>query len=267
MREPFVIVRGAGDIATGTIYCLYKCAFKVLALESKKPTAIRRLAAFCEAIYDGESTVEGVTAYRADGISDAERIMSEGGLPVMADEQAESIDMLKPDVVVDAMIAKRNLGTFKEMAPLTIGLGPGFTAGRDVHAAVETMRGHNLGRIIYDGSPMPNTGVPGVIAGFSSERVIHSPTEGQIKNISKIADIVTKGQEIAKIGNTAVYASIDGVLRGIIRDGYNVKKGMKIADIDPRIEQVNNCTTISDKARCIAGSVLEIIIERRELWE
>ena len=267
MREPFVIVRGAGDIATGTIYCLYKCGFKVLALESKKPTAIRRLAAFCEAIYDGESTVEGVTAYRADGISDAERIMSEGGLPVMADEQAESIDMLKPDVVVDAMIAKRNLGTFKEMAPLTIGLGPGFTAGRDVHAAVETMRGHKLGRIIYDGSPMPNTGVPGVIAGFSSERVIHSPAEGQIKNISKIADIVTKGQEIAKIGNTAVYASIDGVLRGIIRDGYNVKKGMKIADIDPRIEQVNNCTTISDKARCIAGSVLEIIIERRELWE
>lgn len=267
MREPFVIVRGAGDIATGTIYCLYKCRFKVLALESKKPTAIRRLAAFCEAIYDGESTVEGVTAYRADSISDAERIMSDGGLPVMADEQAESIDMLKPDVVVDAMIAKRNLGTFKEMAPLTIGLGPGFTAGRDVHAAVETMRGHKLGRIIYDGSPMPNTGVPGVIAGFSSERVIHSPAEGQIKNISKIADIVTKGQEIAKIGNTAVYASIDGVLRGIIRDGYNVKKGMKIADIDPRIEQVNNCTTISDKARCIAGSVLEIIIERRELWE
>ena len=267
MREPFVIVRGAGDIARGTTYCLYKCGFKVLALESKKPTAIRRLAAFCEAIYDGESTVEGVTAYRADSISDAERIMSDGGLPVMADEQAESIDMLKPDVVVDAMIAKRNLGTFKEMAPLTIGLGPGFTAGRDVHAAVETMRGHKLGRIIYDGSPMPNTGVPGVIAGFSSERVIHSPAEGQIKNISKIADIVTKGQEIAKIGNTAVYASIDGVLRGIIRDGYNVKKGMKIADIDPRIEQVNNCTTISDKARCIAGSVLEIIIERRELWE
>lgn len=267
MTEPFVIVRGAGDLATGVIHCLYKCGFKVLALESERPSAIRRLAAFCEAVYDGESTVEGVTAYRADSIDAAKALIDEGKLAILCDESADAIKALKPDIVVDAIIAKRNLGTNKGMAKLTIALGPGFTAGKDVDAVVETMRGHNLGRIIYEGAAMPNTGVPGVIAGVAKGRVIHAPATGTIENIAKIGDIVKKGAVLAKIGETEVLASIDGVLRGIIRDGYAVKEGLKIADIDPRAEQRSNCTTISDKARSLGGSVLQIIMEQRKKWE
>ena len=167
---------------------------------------------------------------------------------------------LRPDALIDAILAKRNLGTIREMAPLTVALGPGFEAGKDVDFVIETQRGHNLARIISAGPAAPNTGVPGVIAGYGKERVIHSPAAGTMHNCSKIGDIVQKDQIIAMVDETPVKASLTGVLRGILRDSYKVPEGMKIADIDPRREQKKNCNTISDKARCIAGSVVEILL-------
>jgi xanthine dehydrogenase accessory factor len=170
----------------------------------------------------------------------------------------------EPLAVVDAIIAKKNIGMHKDMAPITVALGPGFEAGRDVHAVVETMRGHNLGKVLYSGAAMANTGVPGVIKGYGRERVIHSPAQGVLKNVKHITDTVKTGEVIAVIENengvTEVKATLDGILRGLIRDGYPVTKGFKIADIDPRAEEYENCFTISDKARCIAGGVLEAIM-------
>ncbi len=256
----FVIVRGGGDLATGTIYKLVQSGFKVLVLEIASPSAIRRNVAFSEAIYEGRQTVEDMTCIRADSLEEAEKIMEEGHPAIMIDPECMSINFLKPDVVVDAIIAKKNYGTSKAMAPITIALGPGFEAGKDVDAVIETMRGHRLGRILYTGSAIPNTGIPGAIAGRTSERVIHSEHDGVIKNIAHIKDIVSIGQTIATIDDHEVTAAIDGILRGLIREGYEVTKGFKIADIDPRISELENCDTISDKARCIAGGVLEAIM-------
>ena len=180
---------------------------------------------------------------------------------------AELSDKGRVSALVDAILAKRNLGTSRDMAPLTIGLGPGFSAGEDVDYVVETMRGHDLARIITNGPAIPNTGVPGMVGGVSKERVIHSPGAGRIHNIAHIADLVEKGQILAYVGETPVEASITGVLRGIIKEGYNVPLGMKIADIDPRKDEKKNCFTISDKARCIAGSVVEILLSEGVLPE
>ena len=200
-----------------------------------------------------------------------EAVLEAGEVPLLIDPTGESIALLKPDVVVDAIIAKKNLGTTINMAPLVIGVGPGFTAGKDVHLVIESMRGHNLARIITDGMAQPNTGVPGNIAGFTSERVIHAPAAGYIYDVRKIGDIVQKGDEIARIypdkGSydnalseyVPVNATITGIIRGLIREGYYFKEGFKIADIDPRESELTNCFTISDKARSIAGSVLEAV--------
>ena len=198
-------------------------------------------------------------------------MLEAGEVPLLIDPKGESIALLKPDVVVDAIIAKKNLGTTIDMAPLVIGVGPGFTAGQDVHLVIESMRGHNLARIITDGMAQPNTGVPGNIAGFTSERVIHAPAAGYIHDVRKIGDIVQKGDEIARIypdkesydnalsEYVPVNATITGIIRGLIREGYYFKEGFKIADIDPRESELSNCFTISDKARSIAGSVLEAV--------
>ena len=203
--------------------------------------------------------------------SDIEAVLEAGEVPLLIDPTGESIALLKPDVVIDAIIAKRNLGTTIDMAPLVIGVGPGFTAGHDVHLVIESMRGHNLARIITDGMAQPNTGVPGNIAGFTSERVIHAPAAGYIHDVRKIGDIVQKGDEIARIypdkGSfdnelseyVPVNATITGIIRGLIREGYYFREGFKIADIDPRESELTNCFTISDKARSIAGSVLEAV--------
>ena len=186
---------------------------------------------------------------------------------MLIDPQGDSIAHLHPLVVVDAILAKKNLGTHRDMAPITVGLGPGFTAGEDVHAVVETKRGHNLGRVLWQGSAAPNTGIPGVIGGYGKERVIHSPAAGILRNAKKITDTVHCGDVIAWIQQDSqmvpVNATIDGLLRGLIRDGYPVTVGFKIADIDPRIEEYNNCFTISDKARCIAGGVVEAILSMK----
>lgn len=255
-----VIVRGGGDLASGTIHRLYRCGYRILVLECEKPTAIRRMVSFCEAVYDGQSSVEGVLCRKINSIQECEALWAAGEIPLMVDTAGDTLKKYRPAALVDAILAKRNLGTTRDMADLTIALGPGFVAGDDVDYVVETMRGHNLARVIVKGAALPNTGVPGVIAGFGKERVIHAPAAGKIHRISKIADIVEKDQILAWIGDTPVRASLTGVLRGIIRDGFTVPKGMKIADIDPRKEQKKNCFTISDKARCIAGSVVEILL-------
>lgn len=298
-KNLLIICRGAGDLATGIIHRLHRAGHRVIALETDYPAAIRRQVSFCEAVYDGSAAVEGVTARLVPALADAETdtetysgindtpaahiasekwdssvieaVLEAGEVPLLIDPKGESIALLKPDVVVDAIIAKKNLGTTINMAPLVIGVGPGFTAGQDVHLVIESMRGHNLARIITDGMAQPNTGVPGNIAGFTSERVIHAPATGYIHDVRKIGDIVQKGDEIARIypdkesydnalsEYVPVNATITGIIRGLIREGYYFREGFKIADIDPRESELTNCFTISDKARSIAGSVLEAV--------
>ena len=266
--ENLIIVRGGGDLATGTIYKLYQCGFPVLVLETENPSAIRRNVAFSEAVYQGSQTVEGLTCTLASSLSEAEERLKRGKLTMLVDPAGICIDFFRPLAVVDAILAKKNLGTCRDMAPITVALGPGFTAGLDVDAVVETKRGHNLGRVLYTGTAAPNTGIPGIIGGFGKERVIHSPAAGILRNVAKITDTVEKGQIIAFVeteqGDVPVYATLTGLLRGLIRDGYPVPMGFKIADIDPRLDEYDNCFTISDKARCIAGGVLEAILHLRE---
>ena len=270
-RNSLIICRGGGDLATGIVHRLHRAGFRVLVLETDHPAAIRRQVSFCEAVYEGKATVEGVTAQRIDSVSEMEEVFAGGCVPLFVDSKGASIAELHPDVVVDAIIAKKNLGTYKEMAPLVIGIGPGFVAGKDVHLVVESMRGHNLSRILETGSALANTGIPGNIGGYTKERVIHAAAEGYMKNIHQIGDVVQKGEEIARIYEqmstdgifsgkfVSVEATIPGVLRGLIREGYHFQKGFKIADIDPRESELANCFTISDKASSIGGSVLEAV--------
>lgn len=262
-----IIVRGGGDLATGTIYKLKKSGFQVLILEVAMPSAIRRNVAFCEAVYQGVQTVEDMTCYLAESPEQAQQLLAEGKLAVLVDPAGEAIRKLKPLAVVDGILAKKNLGTHRDLAPITVALGPGFTAGEDVDAVIETKRGHHLGRVLWEGTAAPNTGIPGIIGGFGKERVIHCPAAGILRNVKKITDTVSKGEIIAVVetgdGTVPVEATLDGILRGLIRDGYPVSKGFKIADIDPRAEEYTNCFTISDKARCIAGGVLEAVLQRK----
>lgn len=261
-----VIVRGGGDIASGTIQKLHRAGFQVLVLEIDTPTTIRRRVAFSEAVYDGSTEVEGVKAVLASSEEEIQEAWYQGNIPLVVDPKGEFIDKIKPSALVDAILAKRNLGTTKNMAPITIALGPGFKAGIDANIVIETMRGHDLGRLIFEGYAERNTGSPGVIGGYDIERVIYSPYEGVIKNLKEIGDLVESGEAIAVIDGREVKTIIPGVLRGIIRNGFNVSVGLKIADVDPRFDQVKNCITISDKSRTIGGGVLEgILLLQRQL--
>lgn len=272
-----IIVRGGGDLATGSIYYLWKSGFRVLVLEAEHPAAIRRQVSLSEAVYQKETIVEQMKAVRVESLEQIQEVWSAGNVPVLVEPNGESIQKLQPDVLIDAIIAKKNLGTNRAMAPLTIALGPGFFAGQDVDYVIETKRGHNLGRIITDGTAVPNTGIPGNIGGYAKERVIHARADGILHNVAHIGDVVEQGQEIAYITSDEndkdnvsaekpaerymVQATIPGIVRGLIRDGYPVTRGFKIADIDPRQEELKNCFTISDKARCIAGSVLQLVCQ------
>ena len=269
-RDDLIVVRGGGDLATGTIHRLWSAGLRVLVLEAEHPAAIRRQVSLCEAVYEGETTVEGLRAVRVESLEAAEAVWAENAVPVLVDPKGSCLKQARPAVLIDAIIAKKNLGTTREMAPLTIALGPGFAAGRDVDVVVETKRGHKLGRIIREGAAAPNSGVPGIIGGYGAERVIHAPEAGIFRNRHAIADLVTAGETIAVIempdGNTVpVTTQIDGILRGLLRDGYPVTRGFKVADVDPRRSELENCFLISDKARCIAGSVLELVAA--ELWK
>lgn len=259
-----IIIRGGGDIATGTISYLYRAGYPVIVLESDKPSAIRRKVAFSEAVYDKTQTVENITCHLCESFDKAYTKAMNGELVMIVDPKLDCLKQYKPNIMIDAILAKRNMGTTKDMADIVIGLGPGFSAGEDVHYVIETMRGHTLGTIISSGKPIPNTGIPGIIGGVGKERVIHSPAAGKWHIIKDISDITKKGEVIATVETSdsnmiEVTASIDGVIRGTIREGYTVFDGMKVADIDPRIDEVSNCCLISDKAKTIAGAVLEIV--------
>lgn len=265
LKNYLIIVRGGGDIATGIIKTLHCSGFKVLVLETKKPTAIRRMVSVSSAVYEKIYKVENIVAQLAECRKDVDIIWNNGRIPILIDENAESIKHFNPDIVIDAILAKKNLGTDKSMAKFIIGVGPGFDAGNDVDVVIETMRGHNLGRIIKKGAAVPNTGIPGLIAGHDKDRVIHAPVTGTIEVKKDITSQVEKNDVIALIkkkDNTTikVSASISGIVRGMIPNGFHITKGLKIADIDPRNIEINNCYTISDKARCIGGAVLESIM-------
>ena len=295
VTDQLVIVRGGGDIATGTIRTLRRAGFPVLILESAYPSAIRRTVALSEAVYEGSATVEDVSVTLAHNLDEAEYLLFQDGIAMLVDPDGAAIrDIIHSGekyaewdtglttlegggrhlfltCVVDAILAKKNLGTTKDMAPLVIALGPGFTAGRDCDVVIETMRGHSLGRAITEGEALHNTGTPGLIAGHAQDRVIHSPAAGIVKTCAAIGDIVEEGQPIASImpeessprlgePGVPVRATFTGLLRGLIRDGYPVPEGFKIADIDPRASEHDNCFRISDKARAIGGAVLTELI-------
>ncbi len=254
-----VLIRGAGEMASGVAHRLHRCHFRVIMTEIPEPLCIRRRVSFSEAVFEGEQEVEGVRAVLISDPREAEEVWRQDAIPVIIDPEARSREVIKPDVMVDAILAKRNIGTRRDFAPLVIGLGPGFKAGEDVDVVIETNRGHNLGRVIYRGEAEPDTGVPGVIAGVSAERVLRAPADGIFRPVKEIGDLVRAGEVVAWVGESPMKTAIDGVIRGLLREGTRVKKGLKSGDVDPR-GQRENCYTISDKARTISGGVLEAVL-------
>ncbi|XOB66100.1 selenium-dependent molybdenum cofactor biosynthesis protein YqeB [Deferribacteres bacterium DY0037] len=253
-----IILRGGGDLATGIAVRLFNSGFQVTILETAKPTFIRRTVSLGMAVYNGEAVVEEIRAELHNKFTAAE-----DHIPVIVDPDMKALDIISPLALVDAIIAKKNTGLSKGLADIVIALGPGFTAGTDCHVAIETMRGHNLGRVLYVGKTAEDTGTPGVIKGIGKERVIHAPCSGKLRIIRDISEIVQKDETIALIDNTPVKATIEGIVRGMIMDGHPVHQGMKIADIDPRQDELENCYTVSDKARSLGGSVLEAVLHLR----
>lgn len=254
-----ILIRGAGDLASGIALRLHHAKLQVVMTDLPRPTAIRRTVCFSQAILFGTMTVEDVTAEFAETPARALVLLKEGKIPVLADPEARCISALHPDAVVDAIIAKRNLGTKITDAACVIGVGPGFTAGVDCHAAIETMRGHTLGRVITDGSPLPNTNIPGLIGGFAGERVLRAPADGVFRQRLEIGAMVKQNEIAGYVGDEPMRCQIDGVLRGLLADGTPVRKGMKAGDVDPRGE-ISYCSLVSDKALSIGGGVLEAIL-------
>ncbi|QOY60209.1 selenium-dependent molybdenum cofactor biosynthesis protein YqeB [Thermophilibacter immobilis] len=253
-----VEIRGAGDIATGVALRLHRAGCDIVMCDLAVPTSIRRTVSFSEAIRLGSCEVEDVRAVRAKDVEDARKIVVSEEVAVLVDPGGSSAAELVPDALVDAILAKKNLGTTPDMAPVVIGVGPGFTAGRDCHAVVETKRGHYLGQAIYEGSAAPNTGIPGVIAGHSADRVLRAPADGIFEPRLAIGDVVRAGQVAAVVSGVPMTCTINGVLRGLLQEGVEVTCGMKSGDIDPRCERAH-CFTSSDKARAVGGGVLEAL--------
>jgi xanthine dehydrogenase accessory factor len=251
LQELRIAIKGAGEMASAVAWRLYMANLRwIVMMETAMPLAVRREVAFCEAIYAASKSVEGVEAVKVSGVEQLPAVWDRGKIAVIVDPHGETLRKIRPDVLVDAVLAKRNLGTRLNHAALVIGLGPGFVAGVDAHVVIETRRGHDLGRILTVGSAEPNTGIPEPIDGIAAERVLRAPEEGVFLSSGRIGDRVEKGAVVGRIG---------GVLRGLIHPGTWVTRGLKIGDIDPR-GNVTNCFTISDKARAIAGSVLEAVL-------
>ncbi len=247
-------------MATGVACRLHRANFtRILMLEIRSPLAVRRRVSFCEAIHEQHVAVEGIEAVRIERDDDLSVAWASGKIPVLIDPQAESVQRLKPDVVVDATLAKRNLGTAMQDAPLVIALGPGFCAGTDCHVVIETNRGHDLGRLITHSSAAENTGVPGDIGGYTSERVLRAPADGLFIPVKLIGEMVRQGEVVGRVGELEVVAAVGGILRGLIRPGSVVPCGLKIGDVDPRGE-ADYCNTVSEKARALGGAVLEAVL-------
>ena len=277
VRETLVAVKGAGDLASGVIHRLVRAGFAVMATELAQPTVVRRTVAFAEAVALGTITVEGVTARLVTSQEEVNEAIARGEMPVVVDADGTMLKQIRPTVLVEATLSKYNSGVTMDDAPIVIALGPGFEAGKDVHAVIETNRGHNLGRVYLNGSAEPDTGIPGAIGGYTIERLLRAPCAGKLYAVRQIGDLVQANETVAivDIGNPFVHsrgdplwspsspapvtAAITGILRGLVRDGLDVTQGMKIGDIDPRAAR-EHCFTISDKSRAIAGGVLEAIL-------
>jgi xanthine dehydrogenase accessory factor len=258
--DTLVLIKGAGDLATGVAYRLHRSGFPLLMTELPVPLMVRRTVSFGQAVYDGETTVEGITALRVQDFEQGLVIARQGkNIPVLVDQEARAAGTLGPKVLVDAIMAKRNTGTCLTDAPLVIALGPGFAAGVDCHAAIETNRGHWLARILYQGSPQPDTKTPGKVKGYTSGRVIRAPADGYLRPRAQIGDRLRKGDLIGHVNGHEVRAMFNGVLRGLIHSDVPVSKGLKIGDLDPR-DVDRHCFTISEKSLCIGGAVLEAIL-------
>lgn len=258
------VVRGGGDLGSGVAVRLWRCGWRVLILETAAPVAVRRTVSFAEAVYEGRTSVEEVSGQLVayDGALSA--LASPDCVPVVVDPGASSLEWLRPAVLVDAIMAKRNVGTTPAMALRVVALGPGFTAGRDAHAVIETQRGPHLGRVLWHGAAAANTGIPGEVSGKSDSRVLRAPVGGVVRALRTIGDLVGEGEPVAEVSGTAVRAAFPGVLRGLARDGLEVPAGIKIGDVDPRRDPTL-CNLISDKALAIAGGVLEAILSRRQI--
>ncbi len=259
IAEIRVLVRGGGDLASGVVYRLHRAGLQVMVTELAQPTVIRRTVAFAAAVFEGVVEIEGLVGRRADSLEQALRVLQQGDIPVVVDPEGQTTPRWRPDVLVDAILAKRNLGTSIADAPTVIALGPGFVAGVDAHAVVETQRGHYLGRVLLKGSAAPDTGVPGEVMGYTVERVLRAPRAGSLWGSMHIGDQVRAGETVALVASEPVVSQIDGVLRGLLADGLSVTEGMKVGDVDPRGVR-DHCFTISDKALAIGGGVLEAIL-------
>lgn len=259
LSNMLILIKGAGDLATGVAARLYRCGFPVVMTELPNPLMVRRTVAFGEAVYDGEVRVEGIRARRVDDVAAARRAIADGAIPVLIDPETRCLAEFAPAVLVDAVMAKVNTGTNRTDAPLVVALGPGFTVGVDCHVVVETNRGHRLGRAIYDGSAEPDTGEPGLVGGKTTQRVLRAPVAGVVESLVAIGDRVEEGQVVAKVADSPVVALAGGVLRGLVRSGAVVSAGLKIGDVDPRAEP-SHCRLISEKSLAIAGGVLEAIL-------
>ncbi len=258
-ERALIVVRGGGDLASGVIYRLYRAGFPVIVTELETPILVRRTVSYGEAVYSGAITVEGITARLAADDDDVRRLLAIGDVPVIVDPNGELISRLRPAVVVDARMVKKNLGTTLADAPLVVALGPGFVAGVDCHAVIETNRGHNLGRVIHQGPTEPDTGTPGKIEGHTHTRVLRAPASGHVRAHAAIGDTIEARQMIAEIGEQTIIAPFTGVLRGLIHERVKVEPGMKIGDLDPRAQR-DNCYTISDKSLAVGGGVLEAVL-------
>lgn len=254
-----ILIRGAGDLATGIACRLFRSGFSVVLTDIARPTTIRCTVAFSAAVYKGEVTVEGIRAKLAKSAEEVASITRGGKVAVLIDPEGKTIPVLKPHALVDAILAKKNTGTKLEDAPIVIGVGPGFTVGLDCHRAIETQRGHDLGRVLYEGSPVPNTGIPGNVGGFTTERIVRSTADGIFSPVASIGDMVDAGQTVAYVGDAPVVTEIHGMLRGILPAGTPAHKGMKVGDVDSRCHS-QYCYSVSDKANAIGGGVLEAIL-------
>ncbi len=261
MIPPLVVIRGAGDLATGVAHRLQQSGFKVVMLELPKPLVVRRTVSFASAVYEGFVSVEAVEAKLCSSVDLVPITLKSGKVPVLIDPQGEALQKLQPKIIVDAIMAKTGRTSLLTDAEFVIGLGPGFIAGTDVHAIVETKRGHTLGKVIYLGKAAADTAEPGLIEGYGKERLLRSPADGIFKPLKEIGELIRAGEIVASVGDYFVRAEIDGLIRGMLYPGLEVRTGMKVGDIDPRGLKLDY-RAVSDKARAIGGGVLEAIMHR-----
>jgi len=255
------LIKGGGEVATGVAHRLFRAHFKVCLTETPNPQAVSRGVSFSEAVYDGEKEVEGVVAKLVKSASEILTVWGEDKLPIIVDPETAIKDTLHPSILVDAIMAKRNTGTRLTDADLVIGLGPGFQAGRDAHLVVETNNSERLGEVIFAGEAEKNTGIPIAIDGLTSERVLHSSSDGLFVTKREIGERVAAGEVIASVGRQELKAPIGGVVRALLRSGIQVKEGTKLAEID-QVASKEICYSIRARVRAIAGGVLEAILIR-----